>query len=60
MTAISLHKSGKKTNMSSIIGLYLLGTFLAGLVAVIASFMFPITLTLGASVNDITPPGGVV
>ncbi|MDU2198180.1 MAG: serine/threonine transporter SstT [Peptostreptococcaceae bacterium] len=60
MTAISQHKSGKKTNMSSIIGLYLLGTFLAGLVAVIASFMFPITLTLGVSVNDITPPGGVV
>lgn len=60
MAAISQHKSGKKTNMSSIIGLYLLGTFLAGLVAVIASFMFPITLTLGASANDITPPGGVV
>lgn len=60
MAAISQHKSGKKTNMSPIIGLYLLGTFLAGLVAVIASFMFPITLTLGASANDITPPGGVV
>ena len=49
MSAISQHKSGKKTNMGSIIGLYLLGTFLAGLVAVVASFMFPITLTLGAS-----------
>ena len=53
MTAISQHKSGKKTNMSSIIGLYLLGTFLAGLVAVIASFMFPITLKLGASASDV-------
>lgn len=60
MSAISQHKSGKKTNMTSIIGLYLLGTFLAGLVAVVASFMFPITLTLGAGVNDVTPPGGVV
>lgn len=60
MSAISQHKSGKKTNMKSIIGLYLLGTFLAGLVAVIASFMFKISLTLGAGANDIAPPGGVV
>ena len=60
MSAISQHKSGKKTNMQSIIGLYLLGTFLAGLVSVVASFLFPITLTLGAGVNDIAPPGGVV
>lgn len=60
MSAISQHKSGKETNMKSIIGLYLLGTFLAGLVAVIASFIFPITLTLGAGVDSITPPGGVI
>ncbi|WP_122638869.1 MULTISPECIES: serine/threonine transporter SstT [unclassified Romboutsia] len=60
MTAISQHDSGKKTNMKSIICLYLLGTFLAGLVAVAASFLFPITLTLGASVTDVTPPSGVV
>lgn len=46
--------------MKSIICLYLLGTFLAGLVAVAASFLFPITLTLGASVTDVTPPSGVV
>ncbi len=60
MTAISQHESGKKTNMKSIICLYLLGTFLAGLVAVLASFVFPITLTLGASATDVTPPSGVV
>ena len=59
MSAISQHKSGKKTNMKFIIVLYLLGTFLAGLVAVIASFMFKINLTLGASASDVTPPGGV-
>lgn len=59
MTAISQHESGKKTNMSSIIGLYLLGTFLAALIAVIASFMFPIKLTLGVTANDVAPPGGV-
>jgi len=60
MSAISQHKSGQKTNMKSIIVLYLLGTFLAGLVAVIVSFMFPVTLTLGSGVENVTPPGGVV
>ena len=60
MTAISQHKSGKQTNMKSIIILYLVGTFLAGLTAVVASFIFPIKLTLGAGISDITPPGGVV
>ncbi|TCO78660.1 serine/threonine transporter SstT [Marinisporobacter balticus] len=59
-SAISQHKSGQKTTMKSVIILYLLGTFLAGLVAVIVSFMFPVTLTLGAGIESITPPGGVV
>ncbi len=59
MAAISQHKSGQKTNMKSIIVLYLFGTFVAGLVAVIASFMFPVTLTLGAGVENVSPPGGV-
>lgn len=59
-SAISQHKSGHETNMKTVIILYLLGTFLAGLIAVIASFMFPVTLTLVAGVENITPPGGVV
>ncbi|CEQ10214.1 sodium:dicarboxylate symporter family protein [[Clostridium] sordellii] len=60
MSAISQHKQGQQTNMKSIIGLYLLGTFLASLIAVLASFIFPITLTLGAGVDNITPPSGVI
>ncbi len=61
MSAISQHKSGQKTNMQSIIILYLVGTFSAGLIAVIASFIFPVSLTLtGVGAGDITPPGGVV
>lgn len=59
MSAISQHKSGHQTNMKSIIVLYVIGTFLAGLVGVIASFMFPVSLTLAAGVENITPPGGV-
>jgi len=61
MGAISQHRSGHQTNMKSIIVLYLLGTFLAGLVAVIASFLFPVVLTLSvAGVENVTPPGGIV
>lgn len=60
MSAISQHKSGHQTNMKSIIVLYLMGTFLAGLVAVVASYMFPVTLTLGTVAENVTPPGGVV
>ena len=59
MSAICQHKEGQKTNMKSIIFLYLLGTFLAGVVAVIGSFLFPVTLKLAASAEGVTPPGGV-
>ncbi|MGL6106422.1 serine/threonine transporter SstT [Romboutsia sp.] len=61
MSAISQHKEGKKTNMKSIIALYLMGTFSAGVVAVIGSFLFPMTLDLAASAGggDLAPPGGV-
>lgn len=57
--ALSQHKEGKKTNMKTVIFLYLLGTFLAGTLAVITSFLFPMTLTLTKGVSDVTPPGGV-
>ncbi|MGF7048061.1 serine/threonine transporter [Paenibacillus sp. DS2015] len=60
MSAISKHRSGHQTNMKSIIVLYGLGTFLAGLVAVVASFLFPVTLRLTTSTQDLTPPGGIL
>ncbi|MEI4770507.1 serine/threonine transporter SstT [Psychrobacillus sp. FJAT-51614] len=59
MHAIAVHKSGKKTNMKSIIVLYGLGTFLAGAVAVVASFMLPTTLTLTTGAQDVSPPEGI-
>ncbi len=59
MSAISQHKSGQKTNMKSIVALYLFGTFMAGFSAVLVSFAFPVELTLVEGVNSITPPGGV-
>ncbi|MCL6572872.1 MAG: serine/threonine transporter SstT [Bacillus sp. (in: Bacteria)] len=60
MSAIAQHKPGHRTNMKTIIVLYLLGTFLAGLIAVIVSFMFPVTLTLATGSEDLSAPGGIV
>lgn len=59
MSAVAQHKSGHQTNMKSIIVLYLLGTFLAGLIAVIVSFIFPVSLSLADSAEGVTPPSGV-
>ncbi len=60
MAAICQHKEGKKTNIKSIIGLYLLGTLLSGIVAVLGSFLFPITLSLTAGAAEgVAPPSGV-
>ncbi|KQL33371.1 serine/threonine transporter SstT [Psychrobacillus sp. FJAT-21963] len=60
MHAIAVHKKGKKTNMKSILVLYALGTFLAGAVAVVASFIFPTTLTLTTGAEGVTPPEGIL
>ena len=60
MHAIAVHKSGKKTNMKTILGLYAIGTLLAGVVAVAVSFMFPVTLTLTAGAEGLSPPEGIV
>jgi serine/threonine transporter len=60
MSSIAQHKSGQQTNMKSIIFLYLLGTFLAGLIAVIVSFIFPVSITLTTGAADLAAPGGVV
>lgn len=60
MGAIAQHKSGQKTNMKSILSLYLFGTLVAGFVAVIAGFLFPVKMVLAESVNSIAPPQGLV
>nr|WP_295973404.1 serine/threonine transporter SstT [uncultured Bacillus sp.] len=60
MHALSTHRKGQKTNMKSILLLYAVGTFLAGLIGVVASFIFPIDLTLTTNTEDLTPPGGII
>ncbi|MGM0882415.1 MAG: serine/threonine transporter SstT [Bacillota bacterium] len=60
MSAISKHKKGNQTNMKAILTLYGVSTFLAGLIAVIASFIFPVSLSLVAGDENLTPPDGIV
>ncbi|WP_461610746.1 serine/threonine transporter SstT [Cytobacillus kochii] len=60
INAISSHKVGQQTNMKTIILLYAIGTFSAGAIAVIASFIFPVNLTLQTGAEDVTPPGGIM
>ena len=57
MNSLAHHKKGGKTNMSTVIVLYLVGTFLAALCAVVASFAFPSTLILAAGVEQAAPGG---
>ena len=60
MYALCSTSEGQKTNMGRVIVLYLLGTFLAGLAAVVMSFMFPVELTLtAAEAADMAAPGGI-
>lgn len=61
MSAIAQHKSGQQTNMKQIIGLYLIGTLLASLTAVAASFIFKIKLILpDPQAGELAPPGGIL
>lgn len=59
MSSLAQHKKGAKTNMGSVVGLYLIGTFASALVAVVGSFLFPVTLTLTEAVTGNAPPDGV-
>ena len=43
----------------TVILLYLLGTFLSAVVAVLASFLFPITVEFTVGASESTPPGGI-
>lgn len=59
MSALCKHEKGKKTNMNMVIILYLLGTFLAGALAVVMSYIFPVALTLQDTGSDVVAPGGM-
>ncbi len=52
-------KEGSAGNMKTVIVLYLLGTFLSAIVAVIVSFIFPMKITLTEATTETTPPDGI-
>lgn len=59
--AIAQHSEDTQTNMRPILLLYLLGTFSAALVAVVASFLFPSFITLVTPPDTaLSPPTGIV
>lgn len=60
-TAIATKEIGVQTNIKPIIKLYLIGTFLAALTAVVVSFIFPVHLVLmEAASSNLTPPDSVI
>ncbi|WP_209585781.1 serine/threonine transporter SstT [Haemophilus influenzae] len=59
MAALANRKIGTKSNMKEIIVLYLLGTFLAAFIAVIAGFAFPTEVVLAAKEDSSSAPQAV-
>lgn len=60
-TAIATKEVNAETEMKPIIVLYLIGTFLAALIAVLASFLFPVELVLiEGTQKALTPPDSVI
>ena len=59
MASIANHRHGQETHIRPILFLYLLGTFAAAVVAVIASMLFPSTLVLATHDVAVTAPGGI-
>jgi serine/threonine transporter len=60
ISAISQAQASHKSYIKSIMLLYMLGTFLAGLIAVIVSFIFPVSITLTKGIENVTPPSNIV
>ncbi|WP_110666423.1 serine/threonine transporter SstT [Salinicola halophilus] len=60
MAAIAAHQRGRPTQVHGVLGLYLVGTLVAALVAVVASFAFPTTLAIDAPPADGAPPSDIL
>ncbi len=57
--AITNHKKDSQARMGPVVLLYILGTFAAALIAVVASFMFPVTLHLTGTPHLMDAPDGL-
>lgn len=59
MSSLSQATEGIGKRFRTVIFLYMLSTLLAAVVAVLASFAFPVTLKLAESTTDTVPPSGI-
>ena len=60
-TSIIVKEFGRAKGMQKVVTLYLVGTFLAAVVAVVASFLFPMELVLkGVESANMSAPQGIV
>lgn len=59
IAAISNQQPGQTTQLKPILGLYLVSTLSAAMVAVVASMAFPSTLVLKDASTGMTAPGGI-
>lgn len=59
IAAIANKEIGSDSRLKPVLTLYLVGTFLAALTAVVASYLFPTTLELVVSPDGLAPPQGV-
>ncbi len=60
VNAMAQKNADASASMRPIVKLYVIGTFLASLIAVAASFLFPTTLQLQIADASVNPPSGIV
>lgn len=58
-SSIANHRKGSQTSIKPVLTLYLVGTFVAALTAVVMSFVFPTELILATTGAEATPPEGI-
>lgn len=59
-SSLAQASSGIGKKFRTVIALYMISTFLAAVVAVLASFIFPVTLKLTTGATDAAPPSGII
>ncbi|UKH18323.1 serine/threonine transporter SstT [Actinobacillus pleuropneumoniae] len=59
LSAIANKEVGSDSKLKPILVMYVLGTFVAALTAVVLSFMFPTTLELVSNPDNLNPPQGI-
>ncbi len=60
ISAISRQRAGQRTNMKSVVVLYLIATFLSAAAAVFVSFMFPTAIHLSNLTQNTEAPSNIV